>query len=260
MGTIYLVRHGQASFDSADYDNLSALGQLQAAQLGAWFKARKIRLHGFFSGSMNRHLQTAKAFASTYGVHQEPAQHAGLNEYDHEAILQALIGQFEDSDVFEKQVMNNADPRKAFQQIFEKAIARWVSGEHDDDYPESWRTFKTRVMSGLGSVMAQAMQLRQGSGVDSNSSSANVVVFTSGGPITAIVQNLLQLPDTNAFNMNWMITNCSVSKLLFGQRGVTLASFNEQAHFEGEIAGVLADQASGLEAFAAKPNGLISYR
>jgi len=254
MGTIYLVRHGQASFDSANYDNLSALGQLQAAQLGAWFKARKIRLHGFFSGSMNRHLQTAQAFASTYGVHQEPVQHAGLNEYDHEAILQALIGQFDDSNVFEKQVMNNADPRKAFQQIFEKAIARWVSGEHDEDYPESWAMFKTRAMAGLGSVTAQAMQLKQGTG------SANVVVFTSGGPITAIVQNLLQLPDANAFNMNWMITNCSVSKLLFGQRGVSLASFNEQAHFEGEIAGVLADQASGLEAFAAKPNGLISYR
>ena len=248
MGTIYLIRHGQASFDSADYDQLSDLGQLQAAQLGAWFKARKIRLHGFFSGSMNRHLQTAQAFAGTYGVFQEPVQHAGLNEYDHEAILQALIGQYDDPDAFEQQVMQNADPRKAFQQIFDKAIARWVSGEHDNDYPESWRGFKARVMSGLGAVT------KQGSG------SANVAVFTSGGPITAVAQNLLQLPDANAFKLNWMITNCSVSKLLFGQRGVSLASFNEQAHFEGEIAGVLADQATGLEAFAAKPNGLISYR
>lgn len=254
MGTIYLIRHGQASFDSADYDQLSDLGQLQAAQLGAWFKARKIRLHGFFSGSMNRHLQTAQAFAGTYGVFQEPVQHAGLNEYDHEAILQALIGQYDDPDAFEQQVMQNADPRKAFQQIFEKAIARWVSGEHDNDYPESWRGFKARVMSGLGAVTAQAMQFKQGTG------SANVAVFTSGGPITAVAQNLLQLPDANAFKLNWMITNCSVSKLLFGQRGVSLASFNEQAHFEGEIAGVLADQATGLEAFAAKPNGLISYR
>ena len=254
MGTIYLVRHGQASFDNADYDNLSDLGQLQAAQLGAWFRARKIRLHGFFSGSMKRHLQTAHAFSNTYGVLQEPVQLPTLNEYDHEAILQALIGQFDDADAFEKQVMQNADPRKAFQQIFEKAIARWVSGEHDADYPESWRGFKTRVMSGLGAVTAQAMQLKHGTG------SANVVVFTSGGPITAVAQNLLQLPDANAFNLNWMITNCSVSKLLFGQRGISLASFNEQAHFEGEIAGVLADQASGLEAFAAKPNGLISYR
>ncbi|MCR2747205.1 histidine phosphatase family protein [Limnobacter parvus] len=260
MGTIYLVRHGQASFDSADYDQLSELGQLQAAQLGAWFKARKIRLHGFFSGSMNRHLQTAQAFASTYGVFKEPVQHAGLNEYDHEAILQALIGQYDESDAFEKQVMQNADPRKAFQQIFEKAIARWVSGQHDADYPESWATFKTRVMAGLGSVTAQAMQLRQSTASNSSSSSANVVVFTSGGPITVVAQNLLQLPDANAFSLNWMITNCSVSKLLFGQRGISLSSFNEQAHFEGEIAGVLADQANGLEAFATKPNGLISYR
>ena len=127
MGTIYLVRHGQASFDSADYDQLSELGQLQAAQLGAWFRARKIHLHGYFSGSMNRHLQTAQAFSSTYGVLQEPVQISTLNEYDYETILQALIGQFDDSDVFEKQVMKNADPRKAFQQIFEKAIIpSWV--------------------------------------------------------------------------------------------------------------------------------------
>lgn len=262
MGTIYLVRHGQASFDSADYDHLSDLGRIQAAQLGAWFKARNIRLHGFFSGSMNRHLQTAQAFAGTYGAGGEPVQHAGLNEYDHEAILQALIGQYSDSDAFEKQVMGNADPRKAFQQIFEKAIARWVSGEHDADYPESWAMFKTRAMAALGSVTAQAMQLRKASVSENaaNKHSSSVVVFTSGGPITAIVQNLLQIPDSTAFNMNWMITNCSITKLLFGQRGISLSSFNEQAHFEGEISGVLAGQAAGLEAFATKAGSLISYR
>ncbi|HEX4856785.1 MAG TPA: histidine phosphatase family protein [Limnobacter sp.] len=262
MGTIYLVRHGQASFDSADYDHLSDLGRMQASQLGAWFRARNIRLHGFFSGSMNRHLQTAQAFSETYGVLQEPVQHSGFNEYDHEAILQALIGQYADSDAFEKQVMGNADPRKAFQQIFEKAIARWVSGEHDADYPESWSMFKARVMAALGSVTAQAMQIRKASasGNTTDRESSNVIVFTSGGPITAIAQNLLQIPDSTAFNMNWMITNCSISKLLFGQRGISLASFNEQAHFEGEISGLLAEQATGLEAFAGKPNGLISYR
>lgn len=254
MACIYLVRHGQASFDSANYDELSALGHVQAAQLGAWFKARKIHLHGFFSGSMNRHLQTAKAFSETYGVLQEPVQYNSLNEYDHEAILNAFISQYTNEEEFERQVTQDVNPRHAFQQVFEKAIARWVSGEHDSDYPESWRAFKTRVMSGLGAVTAQANQLKNHSG------SANVVVFTSGGPITAITQNLLQLPDSHAFKMNWMITNCSVSKLLFGQRGVSLASFNEQAHFEGEIAGVLNDQAAGLEAFALKPNGLISYR
>ena len=254
MGTIYLIRHGQASFDSADYDQLSELGKLQAAQLGAWFKARKVRLHGYFSGSMQRHLQTAQAFSDEYGVLQQPVQHPGLNEYDHEVILKAFIGQYDDSATFEQQVTENANPRKAFQALFEKAIARWVAGEHDADYPESWSAFKARTMAGLGSVVAQAMQLKQGR------DSCNVAVFTSGGPISAIAQNLLKMPDEQAFALNWLITNCSVTKLLYGQRGISLASFNEQAHFEGEISGLLAEQANGLEAYASKPNGLISYR
>jgi broad specificity phosphatase PhoE len=254
MGTIYLIRHGQASFDSADYDQLSELGQLQAAQLGAWFKARKVRLHGYFSGGMQRHLQTAQAFADEYGVLQQPVQHPGLNEYDHEAILQAFIAQYDDSSTFEQQVTEDANPRKAFQRLFEKAIARWVSGQHDADYPESWPAFKARTMAGLGCVVAQAMQLKQGR------ESCNVAVFTSGGPISAIAQNLLKMPDEQAFSLNWLITNCSVTKLLYGQRGLSLASFNEQAHFEGEISGLLAEQANGLEAYASKPNGLMSYR
>ena len=36
MGTIYLVRHGQASFGSDDYDQLSPLGEEQSWHLGQW--------------------------------------------------------------------------------------------------------------------------------------------------------------------------------------------------------------------------------
>ncbi|WP_370263677.1 histidine phosphatase family protein [Limnobacter sp.] len=254
MAVIYLIRHGQASFDSANYDELSPLGHTQAAQLGAWFKARKIRLHGLFSGTMKRHRQTAQAFTSSYGINLDPVEHEGLNEYDHEAILQAFVGQYSDPDVFDKEVMQNADPRRAFQLMFEQAMARWVAGKHDADYPESWPAFKTRTMAGLGTVCAQAMQLKQASG------KANVAVFTSGGPISVMVQQLLGIADPQAFALNWVITNCSVSKILVGAQGPKLASFNEQAHFEGEIAGVLPEQAQGLEAYAAKPNGMLSYR
>ena len=34
MGTIHLVRHGQASWGAADYDELSALGRDQSDALG----------------------------------------------------------------------------------------------------------------------------------------------------------------------------------------------------------------------------------
>ena len=43
MGTIYLVRHGQASFGADDYDQLSALGTQQAQQLGRYWQERQMR-------------------------------------------------------------------------------------------------------------------------------------------------------------------------------------------------------------------------
>ena len=38
MSTIYLVRHGQASFGAASYDQLSAKGEQQAQVVGDFFK------------------------------------------------------------------------------------------------------------------------------------------------------------------------------------------------------------------------------
>ena len=38
MTTIYLVRHGQASFGKSNYDELSQNGEAQATLLGRYFK------------------------------------------------------------------------------------------------------------------------------------------------------------------------------------------------------------------------------
>ena len=38
MTTIYLIRHGQASFGAESYDKLSEKGELQAQRLGQYFK------------------------------------------------------------------------------------------------------------------------------------------------------------------------------------------------------------------------------
>ena len=40
MSVIYLIRHGQASFGTDNYDQLSALGREQSAILGSYFAAR----------------------------------------------------------------------------------------------------------------------------------------------------------------------------------------------------------------------------
>ena len=44
MTSIYLVRHGQASFGKKDYDNLSEIGEKQSFLLGEHFI--KLKLNG----------------------------------------------------------------------------------------------------------------------------------------------------------------------------------------------------------------------
>ena len=68
MSTIYLVRHGQASFGAADYDVLSERGQQQARVLGDAFARAKPRLHAVVSGDMQRHRQTARACLAEIGL------------------------------------------------------------------------------------------------------------------------------------------------------------------------------------------------
>ncbi|HJV74342.1 MAG TPA: phosphoglycerate mutase family protein, partial [Noviherbaspirillum sp.] len=58
MGQIYLVRHGQASFGSANYDQLSELGLEQARLLGEWFANSRQQFHRVVTGDMRRHRQT----------------------------------------------------------------------------------------------------------------------------------------------------------------------------------------------------------
>ena len=47
MTSIYLVRHGQASFGKKDYDNLSGIGEKQSFLLGEHFKKLKLILIKF---------------------------------------------------------------------------------------------------------------------------------------------------------------------------------------------------------------------
>ena len=49
MGTLYLVRHGQASFGADDYDQLSELGHKQSVRLGEYFAHKGIHFDGLIA-------------------------------------------------------------------------------------------------------------------------------------------------------------------------------------------------------------------
>ena len=114
-----------------------------------------------------------------------------------------------------------SDPHRAFQQMFLQAMARWTGGECDADYRESWPAFRSRCVAALQHVAAR---LPHGT---------TALVFTSGGTLAALCQELLGLSVEAALRMNWRFANAGISKLAAGRDGPRLLSLNEHGHFEG---------------------------
>jgi len=88
MGSLYLVRHGQASFGADDYDHLSDLGRRQSVRLGAYWRERGMAFDAVITGTLKRHRQTWEGIAEGLGIGPEDVlPWPGLNEYDSEAII-----------------------------------------------------------------------------------------------------------------------------------------------------------------------------
>ena len=65
MASIYLIRHGQASFGSADYDHLSKIGFKQGKLLGQFWQPLAVP-DKFYVGDLLRHGQTLTSFTQGY--------------------------------------------------------------------------------------------------------------------------------------------------------------------------------------------------
>lgn len=221
MGQIYLVRHGQASFAKSDYDQLSELGFEQSRVLGQTLRSRVPAVHGAFCGEMRRHKETAQTCLLAMDAMPTVDVIKGFNEFDHDEVIERMQPRYADRLTMMSELATHADPRRAFQAFFKDAVARWVSGGHDAEYKESWAQFRARCVTGLEQVAA-----RLGSG-------ETALVFTSGGPITAICQHLLHIDDRHAFALNWVLVNCGVTKIVHSDRGTSLSSFNDHGPFEG---------------------------
>jgi len=221
MATIYLVRHGQASFGKDNYDQLSPRGWEQGRLLGQWL-ADKVKPGVVVGGNLQRHRETVEAIATGYGPRLPDMWGMdGLNEFDHMEVIEHLRPEWADRQVMARDLASVPKPAKAFQQLFEKAVARWVSGEYDPEYAETWLSFRQRVLSTLDEVI----ELADG---------ADVLVSTSGGPIAVMISDLLELSDRKTLELNNVIANASVSRLLYSGSRRSLSVFNNYSHLEAE--------------------------
>lgn len=205
MGAVFLVRHGQASFGAANYDELSARGIEQARQLGYAWEAAGWLPTTVVSGSMQRHHQTALNSLAAAGQNDGYEVDHGWDEFDHEAVMEAQLPGF-----------RTRDPG-AFQDAFFQATDRWAAGGSDGDH-ESFAKFAARVLAAFDRL------------ADSAGKGETAIVFSSGGPIAVVVAHLLSGDTTLWSKLNSVMINTGVTKIVTGRSGRTLLSFNEHGH------------------------------
>lgn len=220
MTILTLVRHGQASFGGANYDELSPLGHRQAQLLGAHWARIGGAFDACYSGRLARQRDTAtrllEAFPGTVAPQVEPA----FDEYDFIGILRGYLPLVarENPQLALDHGKLYKEP-KLFQSAFEHCVACWIGDRPvEGSAVESWRHFSERVRAGLAAVTPPGRE--------------HAVVVTSGGVIAVALREALKLTDDTAFQLNWRVYNASVHRFRVGKRGLSLMGFNDVAHLE----------------------------
>jgi broad specificity phosphatase PhoE len=214
MGNLYLVRHGQASFGAADYDQLSELGRRQSVRLGEYWRERGMQFDAVITGTLKRHRQTWEGIAEGLGLQaQEVLPWPGLNEYDAEAVISTIHpGPLQKPDTPELY-------RHHFR-LLRQGLDAWMQGRAEPVGMPSYVDF----LAGVTGALDHVREKHHG---------AKVLVVSSGGPISTAVGHVLGTPAATSIDLNMRLRNSSVTELVFTPKRHALLTFNTLPHLDG---------------------------
>ena len=217
MGTLYLVRHGQASLGADDYDNLSELGKRQSLRLGEYFAAKGLQFEAVLTGSLKRHAQTWAGIASgmagvdTLAPTLTPSVWPGLNEYDSEAVIASVH-----RGPHAKPVTPEA--YRAHFRMLREGLSQWASGAVVPQGMPSYSDFVQGICAALDHVRSKH--------------SGHVLLVSSGGPIATAVAQLLGTSPEAFVELNMRLRNTAVSEFAFNPKRHSLLTFNTLPHLD----------------------------
>ncbi|MEM1404652.1 MAG: histidine phosphatase family protein [Pseudomonadota bacterium] len=216
MASIYLIRHGQASFGADNYDELSALGRHQATLTGEYLARVGIHFDAAYCGALDRQRDTGRlalaAQPSSVALMEDSRLDEVRNDEHLEHLLPKVIAQRPE---IAEIVEGGLDSSKRFQKVIEAVFNYWVSPECDDPNIQSWDEYSSGVHSMLRDIMTN-----EGGG-------KNVAVFTSGGTIATFVAAVVGVPGSKTYQFYEPVFNCSVTQLIYSSNRVSLSYFND---------------------------------
>lgn len=213
MGTLYLVRHGQASFGADDYDQLSERGHAQSVRLGEYWRERGLTFDTVFTGTLRRHRQTLEGIVQGLGGLATPVQAVPqLNEYDGDALLRAI----------HPMPLPKADTPELYRHHFRllcDALAQWMGGTISPQGMPDWNSF----CGGVHQVLEQVRHQHAG---------GNVLLVSSGGPISAAVGQVLGTAPEVTIALNMRLRNSAVTEFSTSPKRLMLQTFNTLNHLD----------------------------
>lgn len=217
MPTILLIRHGQASFRTANYDVLSERGRSQAQRLRNALQTRGVKPELIVTGSLRRQIDTAALVRSAGWP--EPLVDERWNEYEADDVITShgnSSARLQTADGDTAPVLSSRE----FQRVLDSALLTWIAHAERSGCRTTWPQFLGR---GHSALTALASALGRGE---------TGIAFTSAGTISAVCVAVLELPAEGFVPLNRVQVNTGITKIVYGERGASMISFNDHAHLE----------------------------
>lgn len=220
MSKLILMRHGQASFGSDRYDCLSELGCVQARATGRWMRGSAIQPSLLVHGPRQRQFETACMLKEQGGFYAPMQQQAELDEFaEGEEIFKA-------AELFLGRSMRQVDGRSRLDVLrdYDVTCKAWSLGEIQIEGRSPINEFRGQVRQWFDNLIGEP-----------DLSGQQVVAVTSAGVISALICEVLDLPNSKWHSLLRVIGNASLTELLFSKGRYSLSSFNGLAHLSNDL-------------------------
>lgn len=233
MSKLYFFRHAQASYGASNYDQLSPKGEEQSAILGEYLVEKKYKFDKVFVGPLERQKHTFEIISNIYKKNNKtlpnPILIKGLREHRGPSAMRKVLP---------KLIKSNPQVEKWYAEIeldpklmkrnslltFQYFMDEWSLGKIDVPEIQSWAAFRSAVRNGLNTILENTQK------------GETVASFTSGGTISAITAEALNIQDEKMVStMNFSVRNTSFTSFLYSKKQFNLLSFNELPHLEEEM-------------------------
>lgn len=202
-----LIRHGQGSLGTEDYDRLSEIGWLQSKALGERVQSAYQINHRVESGTLKRHRQTVQAMV---GPERTIFERPELNEYAVDHLIESALSVANELDLPVPDASAFAHPEvylDTFLRWFPEVLTHWQTGRLNCAHNGAWLAFHQRVTAPLSSWRSSVVQ------------GQTVIVVTSAGVISTLIAEAIGESLAWQRALNVALYNACVNELVLTSSG-----------------------------------------